>query len=93
MLRSQHEYLPFRYVTFTSYRYQHPSLCIHLLMYRCYPFYASYPQDKPGQSKEVEALVIPPAPFLAPVAAALEGTDVALGAQDVYPAAKGASAA
>ena len=45
-------------------------------------------QDKP--SFDVEVAVIPPAPFLPIVADALEGTVAFLGAQDVYPQAKGA---
>lgn len=56
-------------------------LCLHVCLRVC-------AQDKP--SFDVEVAVIPPAPFLPIVAAALEGTVALLGAQDVFPQAKGA---
>ncbi len=46
----------------------------------------SLPQAKPS----VDVAIIPPTPFLPIVAEALAGTRAKIGAQDVYPAAKGA---
>src|SRR3954469_18190246 len=45
---------------------------------------------KAGATVGPELLVAPPFPYLHPVAAALAGAAVALGAQDCHPAAKGA---
>lgn len=42
-----------------------------------------------SQVRDVEVAVLPPFPFLHPVAKKLEGSAVVLGAQDVYTAAKG----
>jgi triosephosphate isomerase (TIM) len=41
-------------------------------------------------AKDANVAVVPPFPFLAPVAAVLKGSNVALGAQDLYIEDKGA---